>query len=143
MPCDRVGGRERGVEARRPALGSREVGELLGAGRAGRLGDTVLVAEHQHLNVRRERDPAREGTPLDLADPAHERLRHREDGQHAAQPSPLRCRLHVGPTAENRHKIVTVACGRAWYFPSLTPSHPGRGTGLAAADGGGGQDFGV
>ena len=133
MARDAVGRCEGGVEARRAVLGAGEVGNVLGAGVGGGVGRAGLVPEEQHLHAAAEGRPARDRAPLDLADPALERLRHGEDRQHALQRSPAAGRARArapprGESAQNRHGRVR-SCALPFSVPS-PPTRPGIGTPL-------------
>ena len=83
--CDRRGAFERAVEARCATHVSGKPTDVRDAGRSRALLDPLLVPDEDDLNVVPQPEPTLDRVPLDIADAAAKRLRHREDRQHARE----------------------------------------------------------
>jgi hypothetical protein len=76
---------ERAVETRCAAHVSRKPANVLDSGRSSALSHSLLVTDKDDLDVVSKREPAFDRVPLDIADAATKRLRHREDREHARE----------------------------------------------------------
>jgi len=73
---------ERAIEAWCAAIVSCEPASMLDANTSGGLLYSLLIPDEHDLDVVPKREPAFDGVPLDVADTATKRFRHREDRQH-------------------------------------------------------------